>query len=74
MTDERFETASRLADDIRAKAEELSTAIYEASKMGYAAKVSIRNGVEISDGTFIGSARPSLVVKATIPFDIGNAI
>ncbi len=71
----RFEMASRLAADIAAKAEELSTAIYEASKYGYSAAVVVRNAVPITKGNgeirCVGGER-SVVIKATIAFDIGD--
>jgi len=72
--DARYELASRLAADIRDKAEQLSTAIYEASKYGYAAKVAVRNAQEVAPGVFLGTDKPAAVVQATIPFDIGGAV
>lgn len=74
MSDERYEMASRLAADITAKAEELSTAIYEAAKWGYDAKVRVLNARSINENTFIGAGKPSIIVRATIPFDIGRPL
>lgn len=71
MTDARYEAASALAETIRAKANELTTAIYEAKRMGYAAKVRVTNGDAVDDGAFVGIG---LIVKASISFDIGGAI
>lgn len=70
--DERYELASRLANEIRIRAEELSTAIYEASKFGYHAKVKLSNAHPIGNGIFIGKGNTSLVVQATVTFDIGE--
>jgi len=77
MTDDRTFMAKQLAEDIVAKSEELSTAIYQASKMGYSAVVSVINAVPIKmgDGRLrcVGADDP-VVVQATISFDMIRAV
>ncbi len=70
--EQRYELAEKLAREITIRAEELSTAIYEASKYGYHAKVKLSNAHPIGNGVFIGHGNTSLVVNATITFDIGE--
>lgn len=74
MADERYETARQYADNLRAKAEELSTAIYEARKMGYDTVIRVRGGFmhdENEKGLRIVGVQN---VDASVSFDIGRAV
>lgn len=71
MADERYEVASQLAADIRAKAEELSTAIYQARRMGYETVVKVNHGKPLDSRRFLGT---DIVVEATVDFHIGKAL
>lgn len=77
MSDARYEMASKLAADIRAKADELSSAIYEASRSGYRTSLRINNTILVSDTDgsirLIGNDKP-LTIYATVNFDIGGAV
>ena len=74
MVDERYEMASQYADNLRAKAEELSMAIHEARKMGYDTVVRIRGGFmqdENEKGLRIVGVQN---IDASVAFDIGRAV
>jgi hypothetical protein len=72
-SEQRYEFAKQLADDINAKAEELETAIYQALRQGgYHAKVKLTNAHAIGNGVFIGHGNHPLGIKATVVFDIGE--
>lgn len=75
--DARYELASKLANEISIRAEELSTAIYEASKYGYRVSLRVRNVIPIeksdSEIRLIGADK-SVDISATVNFDIGKAV
>jgi hypothetical protein len=76
MTDPRYETAQQHAAVLRARAEELSTAIYEAGKMGYRVSICLRNVTLVDEQddrySFLGAKGTG--IDATISFDIGRAV
>jgi hypothetical protein len=79
--DPRHERAKLLAADVRAKAEELSTAIYQARKEGYHCSLRVMNATAVDTGdhdddggAFIGAGRNSMVILATVAFDLGGKV
>jgi hypothetical protein len=77
-SDARFERATELAAVIQAKADELSTAIYQAHRDGYRVSLCVANAVAVDvgdrDARFIGNGEAPVAVRATVAFDIGRAV